>query len=59
MDEIGMMNEASNQPLRSEREIFLDAIEIADASERDAFLAEACGEDPGLRASVDALIESS
>lgn len=53
------MNEASDQPCRTEREIFLDAMEIACPRERDAFLVEACGGDTELRASVEALIENA
>ena len=42
----------------AEREIFLDALDVADAGERAAFLARACGGDERLRRRVEALLES-
>src|SRR4029453_3953485 len=40
----------------NDRSIFLEAIEIASASEREAFVARACGDDRQLRTAVDALL---
>jgi len=42
----------------SERAIFEAALEFADATARAAFLENACGDDAGLRASVEALLKS-
>ncbi|MCI0356889.1 MAG: serine/threonine protein kinase, partial [Planctomycetaceae bacterium] len=40
----------------ADRSIFLAAIDIASPAERDAFVARACGENPQLRADVQALL---
>jgi eukaryotic-like serine/threonine-protein kinase len=40
----------------NDRSIFLEAIEIASVSEREAFVARACGDDRQLRTAVDALL---
>ncbi len=40
----------------SERSIFLAAIDQKSPAERGAFLEQACGENPGLRAEVEALL---
>ena len=45
----------NNQPI-SEESIFLAAAEIASEQERRAYLDRACGDDPSLRASVEALL---
>src|SRR5690606_31026782 len=45
-------------PRRTEREIFLEAIEIDDPTVRRAFLAEACAADPELLGSVETLIQN-
>src|SRR5262249_21117098 len=42
--------------LQRVKEIFLDAVEKADAGERAAFLQEACGGDAALREQVEALL---
>lgn len=39
-----------------ERELFLDALDIADPAERAVFLDRACAGNPGLRTSVEALL---
>src|SRR5690242_12857591 len=41
------------------RRIFNEALEIADAKQRDEYLAQACGADTSLRQSVEELIEAS
>src|SRR3954470_7490836 len=40
------------------REIFNEAVEIADAQQRAAYLTSACGDDAALRQQVEALIQS-
>ena len=40
------------------KEIFADALEKADAAERDAYLSQACGEDAQLRQHVEALLQA-
>src|SRR6185369_13515190 len=42
----------------TEKTIFLDAAEIASPAERAAFLDRSCGDDPQLRAAVEALLLS-
>lgn len=42
----------------NERTIFLKAIEIADVSQRDEYLCQACGDDVVLRAQVESLLKS-
>ncbi|XZE53584.1 protein kinase domain-containing protein [Planctomycetaceae bacterium SH139] len=42
----------------NEREIFEKSLDFSDSSEREAYLAGACGADCGLRARVDALLRS-
>ena len=42
----------------NERTIFLNALELADAAARDAYLDQACGGDAALRQSVAALLKS-
>ena len=44
------MNEPKNKFNTTERDIFLDAIDIADPSEREVFLTKACDGNSGLRA---------
>jgi len=39
--------------------IFLDALEIAEAEERRAFIENACARDADLQAQVDSLIDAS
>src|SRR6266851_8486430 len=41
------------------RAIFNEALEIADAKQRDEYLAQACGTDIALRRSVEELIEAN
>lgn len=43
-------------PNQTEREIFVQAIELGDPDERCAYLDAACGADRGLRSAVDALL---
>jgi len=42
----------------NERTIYLKAIEIADAFNREAYLCQACGDDAALRAHVELLLNS-
>jgi eukaryotic-like serine/threonine-protein kinase len=42
----------------SEREIFLQALDIQDRAERAAFLDQACRDQPSLRAAVDQLLQA-
>jgi len=50
------MNDAPTEPGKTEREIFLEAVERATPGERAAFLDQACAHDPALRAAVEALL---
>ena len=50
------MNDAPTEPRKTEREIFLEAVERATPGERAAFLDKACAHDPVLRAAVQALL---
>src|SRR5262249_51041432 len=43
---------------QSERSIFLEAVEKGSASERNAFLDDACGANAALRAEVEALLQA-
>src|SRR5262249_56221307 len=43
----------------SEKAIFLEAIEISSATEREAYLDSACRDDPQLRAGVEALLRAN
>src|SRR6185437_5443807 len=45
-------------PMPDERTIFLEAIEISSARERDAYLDAACAGDAGLREKVEALLQA-
>jgi tetratricopeptide (TPR) repeat protein len=45
-----------NAEFRRVKEIFLAAVEVPDAAERDAYVGEACGQDEALRRQVDALL---
>src|SRR5262245_35039075 len=47
----------SEHPL-SEKSIFLSAIEISSATERAAFLEQACAGNPLLRSEIDALLQA-
>lgn len=47
-----------SQPPRSEKSIFLDAVEIGTAAERAQFLERACAGHPELRAQVEALLRA-
>ena len=51
------MNGKRTEPLKTEREIFLAALERTTPEERAAFLDEACAHDTSLRAGVDALLQ--
>ena len=46
------------EPPLPEESIFAQAMEIASADERTAFLDRACGQDPALRAEVEALLRA-
>jgi len=41
--------------IMNERTIYLKAIEIADASNREAYLYQSCGDDAALRAQVESV----
>ena len=47
-----------NEPEHSVREIFAEALEIADAEKRSAYLAQACGADARLRREVEELLQA-
>ncbi len=51
------MNGTRMQPTKTERELFLEALERPTPNERAAFLDEACAHDPALRAAVEALLQ--
>ncbi len=46
-------------PIADEKSLFLAAVEMSSAGERQAFLNEACKDDPCLRAKVEALLRAS
>jgi eukaryotic-like serine/threonine-protein kinase len=48
----------SAESAMTERTIFLAALDIADPAHRAAYLAEACGNDVGLRGQVEALLQA-
>ena len=50
------MNSTQTQPRKTERDLFLEALERPTPGERAAFLKEACAHDPSLRAAVEALL---
>lgn len=52
------MNHTHDQSARSERDLFLEAIEILDPNEREAFLAKACAGNSNLRDNVEALLKN-
>jgi serine/threonine protein kinase/WD40 repeat protein len=52
------MNGSRTQPHRTERELFLEALDRPKPDEQAAFLDEACAHDPSLRAAVEALIQN-
>jgi eukaryotic-like serine/threonine-protein kinase len=51
-----MQNPPAKQPSKTEREIFLEALERSTPEERAAFLDVACANNPSLRAGVEALL---
>ncbi len=51
------MNSPQTQPRKTERELFLEALEQPTAGERAAFLDEACAHDPKLRVAVEVLLQ--
>jgi eukaryotic-like serine/threonine-protein kinase len=51
-----MQNPPAKQPPKTEREIFLEALERSTPEERTAFLDAACANNPSLRAGVEALL---
>ena len=52
------MNDPRTEPRKTERELFLEALERPTPSERAAFLDEACAHDSSLRAAVEALLQN-
>ena len=50
------MSNSETQPRKTERELFLAALERTTPGDRAAFLDEACARDPSLRAAVEALL---
>ena len=52
------MHDPKAQPTRTERGLFLEALERPSAEEQAAFLDQACGHDPALRAAVEALLHN-
>jgi WD40 repeat protein/serine/threonine protein kinase len=52
------MNGAQTQPTKTERDLFLEALERPAPAERAAFLDKACAHDPSLRAAVEALLQN-
>ncbi|MBL9173134.1 MAG: protein kinase [Verrucomicrobiales bacterium] len=40
------------------RDLFLEAVELTDPADRDAFLSQVCAQDPVLRARIDALLSA-
>jgi len=52
------MSLESPEPKPTIREIFLQALEMPSAAQREAYLRQVCGNDTGLRAKVDALLEN-
>jgi WD40 repeat protein/serine/threonine protein kinase len=51
------MNDSGSPPRKTERDLFLEALERPSPDEQAAFLEEACAHDPSLRAAVEALIQ--
>lgn len=52
------MNSPQTQPRKTERELFLEALERPTPDERAAYLEEACAHDPALRVAVEALLQN-
>src|SRR6185436_14229091 len=52
------MDGARTQPRKTERDLFLEALERPTPDERAAFLDEACAHDSSLRAAVEALLQN-
>src|SRR6266700_3847696 len=52
------MSLESPEPKPTLREIFLEATEMPSAAQREAYLRQVCGNDAGLRAKVDALLQN-
>ncbi|MBI4323828.1 MAG: protein kinase [Chloroflexi bacterium] len=52
------MNGAQTRPTKTERDLFLEALERPTPAERAAFLDEACAHAPSLRAAVEALLRN-
>ncbi len=51
------MDGPRTQPHKTERELFLEALERPTPGERTAFLGEACAHEPSLRAAIEALLQ--
>ena|SRR5438093_716351 len=51
------MDGPRTQPRKTERELFLEALERPTPGKRTAFLDEACAHEPPLRAAVEALLQ--
>src|SRR5512139_878604 len=52
------MNDPRTRPTKTERDLFLEALERPTPDERAAFLDEACAAEPSLRAAVEALLQN-
>src|SRR6266542_2959027 len=57
MTDRSAMDGPRTQPSKTERELFLEALERPTPGERTAFLDEACAHEPSLRAAIDALLQ--
>jgi WD40 repeat protein/serine/threonine protein kinase len=52
------MSHPRSQPPKTERDLFLEALERPTPGEQAAFLDKACAHDPSLRAAVEALVQN-
>src|SRR3990170_465582 len=57
-DRPAKMDDARTEPRKSERDLFLEALERPTPGERAAFLDEVCADDPPLRVAVEALLRN-
>ena len=48
----------ATEPQSRLRDLFLEAVELTDSAAREAFLSQACAEEPELRARIDALLSA-
>src|SRR5262249_12158123 len=58
-DRQGKASRTMSEKGSSEKTIFLEALEISSAAEREAYLDSACRDDPQLRAGVEALLRAN